>query len=546
MIKEQFSLVEYLIQRLHLEGIEDIVISPGSRNAPIIEALVSFNKFKLHSIIDERSAAFFALGCTIQTKKTTVLVCTSGSAVLNYAPGISEAFYQGRPLIVISADRPESFVGQMAGQTIHQQNCLGNFVKSFEQLSSEQDFNFLKRKIENGLLKMTEGLKGPIHFNIPFQEPFYGYDYQFNHTIKKVKRYNNITPSDLEIKELNDSWNSAKRIMILTGCLDPDNNLSKELDRLSNDKRVVILSESTSNLNIEKNFVSIDNLMIQVKDQVDFEPHLLITLGRNVVSKKIKAFLAKSNIVSHWSFDLEDHCIDTYGHLSHKVQYKEEDILSKLEISEKGDYYDKYLKLDTKARTIQSNYLQNLEFCDYKAFDEIFRAVPENTIIHFANSSVVRYGNLFNLKSKNIEAYANRGTSGIDGSTSTAVGFAIKSKLPNLLITGDISFLYDSNGLWNTNIPDNLKIIVINNGGGGIFDIIDGAKDSEVNETYLKTSHSSIPIKYKSTQVISEKINAEISTFFNAMNFKQLEIITTKSKNAEYLTSFLEELNLSE
>jgi len=544
MIKEQFSLVEYLIQRLYLEGIEDIVISPGSRNAPIIEALVCFNKFKLHSIIDERSAAFFALGCTIQSKKPSVLLCTSGSAVLNYLPAISEAFYQGRSLIVISADRPESFVGQMAGQTIHQQNSLGSFVKSFQQLSSKDELRFIKRKIEDGIASMNKGLNGPIHFNIPFEEPFYGHKYKFNHEVKKVEIYNSVNPLDKEVEVLKASWDKASKIIILVGCLDKNKELNSCLNELSKDERLVILCEATSNLTIENSFVSIDNLVTQIdniENTSSYEPDLLITLGRNVVSKKIKALLSRSNIKEHWSFDEEEHMIDTYGHLSHKISYSPASILSKLKTQEKGYYNKSFQKLENHSREIQTEYLKNLDLCDYKAFDVIFRQIPKDSVVHLANSSVIRYANLFDLRSKDIICYANRGTSGIDGSTSTAVGYSRKSDKLNILITGDISFLYDSNALWNNDFPDNLRIIVINNGGGGIFDIVPGAKDSPVKEEFLKCENNWSDFQnlfgFDLLSITSITEMKKVNLFLNSEKLI-FEIDSSGAKNEELLTSY--------
>lgn len=549
MNSTQFNIIEYLIQRLYLEGVEDVVISPGSRNAPIIEAFVSYDKFTLHSIVDERSAAFFALGCTINTKKPTVIVCTSGSAVLNYAPGIAEAFYQGRPLIVISADRPENFVGQMAGQTIDQQNVLASFSKDFQQLRFSEDFSFTKRKIEDALFSMNQNLSGPIHFNMPLQEPFYGYEYQFHHDLNPVKYYNYSQISSSVIEDLKTSWGQHSQIMILCGCLDPNPLLEKELERLSQDPRVIIFCETTSNLNLTKGLYSIDNLLVQTDGNTKkYSPELLITLGRNVVSKKIKVFLKNNKIKEHWSFDQENHMIDTFNSLSHKININPTDILNNLEISTIGTYHQLFSKLEGHSRSIQKNYLKDLEFCDYKCFDIILNNLPKDCIVHYANSSVVRYSNLFDLRCKNYTSFANRGTSGIDGSTSTAVGYASKSNKLNVLITGDISFLYDSNGLWNQNYPNNLKIIVINNGGGGIFDIIEGARNSIVNKDYLRVydKTSTLKTNYYSTKLKTIKSNSvlkeQITLILNNKLPLILEANTIKSNNSKLLLSFVKEL----
>lgn len=546
----QFTLIEFLLIRLYLEGVEDIVVSPGSRNASIIEALVSYDKFTLHRIPDERSAAFFALGCTIKTGKPSVLLCTSGSAVLNYLPGVSEAFYQERPLIVISADRPESFVGQMAGQTINQQNSLKNFVKDFQQLSSDDVATFSKRKIEDAFYRMTNGNAGPIHLNIPLEEPFYGYNYKFNQKVKKVDTISSSEISENSKKRLVADWNSKKSIWILCGCLDPNTKLQAQLDRLSADERVVILKESTSNLRINRSFESVDHLMFAISNQKEYTPDLLITLGRNVVSKKVKTFLKSSEIKSHWSFDQNDFMVDTYNSLSKKIISKPEKVLADLPVLKGGDYFNKLNELDSVIRKEQVDYLHNLPFSDYKVFQLIYEAIPNNTIIHYANSSIIRYSNLFDLKTKEYTSFANRGTSGIDGSTSTAVGFASKSEKLNILITGEISFLYDINGLFNSELPKNLKIIVINNGGGGIFDIIEGAKDSEVKDQFLKYTHQfSIDMISNRrdfeffTSNSTESFNAEIQLFITSDKLTVLEIDTSKCDNSKSLLTFMSSIS---
>ena len=555
MIINQFTLIEQIVTTLSSFKISNIVISPGSRNAPIVEAFSAHKGFNLYTIVDERSAGFFALGLSLKSKEATVLVCTSGSAVLNYAPAISEAYYQGIPLIVLSADRPSDFVNQMAGQTIKQQNALGDFVKGFYQFpdncSTESQFRYSYRMINEGLIKAYDKLNGPIHFNLPLNEPLYGHEWSFENTIKKTIK--NLSSNVLDhFDELKDIWKSSKKILFLVGCLDYDQKLDETLARLKQDSRVIILHESTSNLIESNDFPCIDPVIIPAeKDINNFSPDLLITIGRNVVSKKVKAFLQKSKINSYWSFDQQENLVDTYYCLSHQVNVSPNVILKELNVIETGsDYREKWIDLRDRTNDIRQNYLSELEFCDFKVFEEIYKAIPEESVVHYGNSSVVRYSNLFNNSNKRLQCFSNRGTSGIDGSLSTAVGYSFLSEKTNTLIIGDISFLYDSNGLWNKYMGNNLKIILINNGGGGIFEIIDGAKDSPVNKEHLKYEHSTnvkgicenFGLAYYYNE-FGTNLSSILHELYSKNHSALLEINTASIQNANYLRSFFKELS---
>ena len=549
MIINQFSLIETLVKSLFNKGIRDIIISPGSRNAPIIEAFMAHGEFNLFTIPDERSAAFFALGKSIETKIPSVLLCTSGSAVLNYSPGVAEAYYQGVPMIVISADRPVEMVGQMNGQTIQQQFVLEKYTKRFAQLpqnvSTKKELRYGFRLIEDAIIQSTSELNGPVHINFPLVEPLYGNQFDFSQdhfkSIQKIEDKKSLKP-------LTSIWDDAERIMILVGCLHPSEELIGAIQRIVQDKRVVVLSECTSNLNIENIFPCIDQVIIPIENNPDdYRPDLLITIGRNVVSKKVKAFLSKSDIAHHWSLDRENHLIDTYGCLTAQIKLDESTFLNTFSPADGNFSYQSHFdKIHQASQTLFQSYLKDLAFCDLKVFDLLYQQIPKGSVIHYGNSSVIRYANLFDNRDKNYTCFANRGTSGIDGSMSTAVGYANSSDQQNYLIIGDMSAQYDVNALWNKHIPNNLNIIIINNGGGGIFDIIDGAKDSPANVEHLKFKHvhhfTNVPKGLNISQVSSIHALAHNNLSFHHSKNSLLEVITLQYSNADKLRTFFHQL----
>ncbi|MDL1913924.1 MAG: 2-succinyl-5-enolpyruvyl-6-hydroxy-3-cyclohexene-1-carboxylic-acid synthase [Bergeyella sp.] len=476
--------------------IADIVISPGSRNAPLSIHFVESGEFSSYSVIDERSAGFVALGMAKKTQLPVMLSCTSGSATANYYPAITEAFYHNIPLLILTADRPVTFVDIFDGQTIRQKDIFKNHVYGgFELLEDSQE---LAQEKNLEILKKTFSLcikkQGPVHLNIPLSEPLYQYATLTlpKPRISKQKDHFSylIAPKDLE------EWKKAKRILILVGSQKPSKNLNKYLRNLSIKHKVVVLSENISNVYDRSFFSHIDRYIFgfREEDYLFYTPDLLITIGQNIISKKVKDFLRKSNPKNHWHLDPYWQP-NTYFCLTKKIETKAEDFLSpflkKIEsLPEKPKaYYSLWEKLKKIKDEKHEKYTQQVPFSDFMVFDILSGNIPSHYTIHFSNSSSIRYAQLFDFN-KN-EVYCNRGTSGIEGCTSTAVGFAIKSKNPVVLVTGDISFFYDLNGLWNPYIPSSFRLILINNQEGSIFRIIPGPDKTEPKtlENFIATRH---------------------------------------------------------
>ncbi|MFB9109917.1 2-succinyl-5-enolpyruvyl-6-hydroxy-3-cyclohexene-1-carboxylic-acid synthase [Flavobacterium gyeonganense] len=552
MIYPKIPLAQSIIEICSAKGIHNIIISPGSRNAPLTIGFAQNPNFKCYSIADERCAAFFALGIAQQTKKPTAIVCTSGSALLNYYPAVAEAFYSQIPLIVISADRPQNKIDIGDGQTIRQQNVFQNhsvFNANLTEESSEENDLKINKAIEMAILQ-----KGPVHINAPFEEPLY-------ETTDTLSVEPKITPADEiigkkaieNVADFVSIWNSAKRKLVLVGVNEGDSIDPKTIENLAKDPSVVVLTETTSNLH-HPNFInSIDTLITPFDDSdfKEFEPEILITFGGMVVSKRIKGFLRKYKPQHHWHIDTL-RAYDTFNALTKHFVMQPNDFFNDLlpkTIFTESEYFEQINQVYQLRKIKRGKYLEKIPFSDFEVFKEIIESLPKNSQLQISNSSAIRYAQLIDIDSS-IEVFCNRGTSGIDGSTSTAIGAAVASQKQTVFITGDISFLYDSNALWNAYIPKNFKIILINNGGGGIFRILPGHEEKPVFNTYFETSHhltaEHLAKMYHMnyfTAADTDSLEKNIKSFYETNDAPAiLEIFTPTAENDVVLKQYFKEL----
>lgn len=546
--------VQLIGEVLYRYGITDIILSPGSRNAPLTIHFTNHQEYTCYSIVDERSAAFFALGMAQSKKKPVAICCTSGTASANYYPAIIEAFYQNIPIVVLTADRPENYVDIFDGQTIRQKNMYSNHIYGSYQLSESeseesitQNFLDLKKALNTCVLK-----SGPIHINIPFSEPLYEQTDQIEISFEKLtlpeKNYN----SD-KYKPLFSTWNNFSKKMILVGMQQPNSELNQLLEKLAEREDTIILTEVTSNLNSSKFYPNIDRYMFPFGEETldDYKPELLLTIGQNIVSKKIKDFLRKSKLKAHWHLDEYWHP-DTYFSLTEKIEENPVIFLKELvKVPPVVSSYSLLWKQLKDERQLRHNdFIKNLPFSDLRVIKTLDEKIPDSCNLQISNSSMIRYAQLFNFNSKN-KIFCNRGASGIDGATSTAVGFAVADAHPTLLITGDIGFFYDSNALWNKYIPNTFRIILVNNGGGDIFKIIPGPDSSNSLEEYFVTRHNRtarlMAQEYNFEYIQAhnqEELLKELDSFFLCSEKpKLLEIITINQPNSRILREYFNYLN---
>lgn len=546
------KLAQLVVKNCENFNINTIVISPGSRNAPLIIGFNDSKKIKTLSIVDERCAAFFALGIAQQTRKPVALLCTSGSALLNYYPAIAEAYYSNIPLLIISADRPSHLIDIGDGQTIKQENVFENHILYSANLGAKNDTENIKKAIEAVIHK-----KGPAHINVPFDEPLYEKEY-INYkkevVIEELKT-SLIGEIPLEVDELQkyaDVWNASTKKMVLVGANFPDELLQTQLEHLVKDPSVLVLIENTANISHSKFINSIDKLIFPLDDDEleKFRPDILLSLGGLIVSKKIKQHLRKYKPVHHWHTDAK-RAFDTFHCLSHHFKISAQLFFSQfffLTKTTKSNYQNYWLQKKEIRLKKHQDFLKTCEFSDLKVFSKVLPSISNNSQLQLGNSSIIRYSQLFDIN-KTLHVFCNRGTSGIDGSTSTAIGAAFAVEENTVFITGDISFFYDSNALWNNYIPVNFRIIVINNGGGGIFRFIPGPKESNALD-YFETPHN-LTAEYlckmhnfEYTKAESEfELETQLSKFYNKSKFpKLLEVFTPREENDKILKAYFNNL----
>ena len=535
------ELAQIVISACAQFNIETVVISPGSRNAPLTIGFSNHQEIETLSIVDERCAAFFALGIAQQTQKPVAVLCTSGSALLNYYPAVAEAFYSNIPLVIISADRPKHLIDIGDGQTIRQENVFANHILFSANLIENSKYKTRNSQLIGEALQVAISQQGPVHINVPFDEPLY-------ETVSVLNAYNfphislsSLDNSHINYEKLSKSWNVAEKKMILVGVNYPDADLHVLMDLYAEDDSVLILTETTSNLRHDKAIDSIDQLIFSLSDTQfqDLKPDILITFGGMIISKRIKKFLREYQPKEHWNIDARK-ATNTFLCLSEFIQTKPVDFFShfnKFIKPLKSDYQPKWIVFRDERREKHVAYFKNIKYSDFSVFEQALNAIPDSCQLQISNSSIIRYAQLFSMKAT-VNIFCNRGTSGIDGSTSTAIGAAYASEQQTIFITGDLSFFYDGNGLWNSNIPKSFRIIIINNSGGGIFRIIPGPKATNAAQ-YFETPHCLTAehlckmhqLEYQKAYS-KETVTKELNRFFETSDKpKILEIFTPSAEN---------------
>lgn len=516
-------------------GVRHAVISPGSRNAPLIISFARNDKIKKWIIPDERSAGFIALGIAQKLKQPVVLCCTSGTAVLNYAPAIAEAYYREIPLIVLSADRPPNLIDQRDGQTIRQFEALRNHVKRSVQLPMLSRANERTDEYTQNLFLALETAlsqpKGPIHINIPFEEPFYPTDEQkliFEEIASKPILEENVNSIFLTAEIFQN-----KKVLVLVGQMDFDLDLNSSLKKL--ETKIPIIRSPLNNLDLD----GIDHCDLFLNDDEILQPDILITTGLSVLSKRLKNFLRNNKPEKHFHFDPSGVNVDTYFTQPDIIKSPLTAFLDLNNLAEiDSRYADEWKKLSVIVDNQISDFINYTQFSETNAYYEVLKSLPENIELHLGNSMPVRFADIFGVGS-NVDSWCNRGTSGIDGCTSTAVGTSLVSDRLNVLLVGDISFLYDRNAFFHNHSFNNLRIIIFNNLGGGIFRLIDGPRELPELENYFETRHNRtaeyicLENQIEYTQVKnSEELIKGLKGFFNETEGpKLLEVFTDPQIN---------------
>jgi 2-succinyl-5-enolpyruvyl-6-hydroxy-3-cyclohexene-1-carboxylate synthase len=531
-------------------GITDVVVSPGSRSAPLTLALARHPDMDCRVIVDERAAAFVALGMAQQKGKPALLVCTSGTAALNYGPAVAEAYYQQIPLLIFTADRPPEWLEQRDNQTIRQHGLYGEHCRAFFELPVETTHPdaawHAGRIVSEAIITSQMRPAGPVHVNVPQREPLYTRQ-PFNYR-KDVKI---ILPAFPKRKldpecwpDLSAEWGGAKRKMLLIGMLKPGTVTPKNLQRLQESGDVLVLSDVTANYAAATPVAHFDIILSSTERKLRqaLAPDLLITIGGAMVSTSLKRFLREHKPPHHWHIEPSTAAMDTYQSLTRILQCDEDDFLGDLVASLSADSHQtdgppgSFIRLwqerEQAAASALRRFLAEARFCELQALQIVFEMLPPQSKLQLGNSSIVRLASLLTVPvSKGMQVNANRGTSGIDGTVSTAVGAALVADTMTTLITGDLGFFYDRNALWQEDLPKHLRIIVFNNFGGGIFRILDGSRDQDELDVFFEASHN---------------LNAEVTArehglnYFSAANLRDLQAVLSDFFAPTGMTALLE------
>ncbi|MES2797580.1 MAG: 2-succinyl-5-enolpyruvyl-6-hydroxy-3-cyclohexene-1-carboxylic-acid synthase [Bacteroidota bacterium] len=554
-----------IVEICALRGIKRVILCPGSRSAPLTLAFARNPKITCYSISDERSAGFMALGMALQTKEIVAIVCTSGSAVYNFAPAVVEAFFQEVPILVFSADRPIEWIHQNDGQTIYQQNIFGTNVKKSYQLAADYTHAdtawFMNRCMNEAISICLEAPFGPVHINIPIREPFYPTENEIIKPSDKAKAVLRMGPiytiSSEDKAELFSKLKSFDKILIACGQMELDMELSETLGKIQEELQIPILADLISNVKMahiqhHDSFLSIDN--------EDFIPELLITCGKSFISKSFKKYFQHHKPIAHWHIQIGAHLIDPLQSIDTIIPMTAESFFKEMfgemdfqnfksgEEDRPSDYLSVWQAAERKANKVKNDFIKNADtFSEIVAYDTVLDCLSDSCELHVANSMAVRYANLLGIDhDKNINVFANRGTSGIDGCLSTAVGSAILTDQLTISLIGDVAFFYDRNALWNNYLPSNLRIIVFNNNGGGIFRLIDGPNvQPELNEFFeteqkqsAKRTVEDSGLLYFRADNLKDLMLILPSFMLNDGQPKCLEIATTGELNQEVFKQF--------
>ncbi|WP_086593917.1 2-succinyl-5-enolpyruvyl-6-hydroxy-3-cyclohexene-1-carboxylic-acid synthase [Hymenobacter crusticola] len=588
-------------------GITDVVLSPGSRCAPLTIAFARHPELHVRTVPDERAAAFIGLGLAQAQRRAVALVCTSGTAALNYAPAVAEAFFQQIPLIIFTADRPPEWIDQLDGQTIRQTDIYGNHVKgaaTFPADTTHHDAKWHSARIVSEAINLAQQFPaGPVQVNIPLREPFYpksGEAFHFEEV--KVIREQPGAPSlpTTELAALRQELGQTSRALVVTGQHHHDAALLTALRHFGSDYQVPVVGDVIANVYLsaapeaKTPFAPIGRqdvfLAVPDKDQkAALRPELLITFGQSLISKALKLYLREYAPKQHWHIQAAGPVADTFKSLTRIIRMEPAAFFEAM-LAEPAAREPRVVVANPAVRSAQQRtvpiprvlltppdatahegapaYLASWQraeswaddflatffnastqpFNEFSAFHLALQFVPGRTAIHLANSMAVRYANILGLANKpDTEVFANRGTSGIDGCNSTAVGSALaQPERPVVLFTGDVAFFYDRNGFWHNYPTPNLRVVLFNNHGGGIFRIIDGPRQQPELEEFFETRQ---PLTAENTArdfglryfAVSsfEELESALPVFFAAEGGAALLEITTDSPtNAEFFEEY--------
>ena len=491
------------------KNVTDVVLCPGSRCAPLTLAFTRHTKIQARTFSDERTAGFIALGMAQSMQRPVAVVCTSGTAVYNLAPAVAEAFFSHTPLLILTADRPAEWIAQHDGQTIYQSEVFGKHVKKYFELP--QDYEHadsvwaINRMVNEALNLSLQEPCGPVHINAPFREPLYpprGEAIGYTQDVRVIHEHFAVRDLTTPAKEaIARDFPTFGNILLVGGQHVPDRDLASAVRAFREKHFVPIVHDVITNLHEVGNTIQHSDLFLgqaSEKHREMLRPELLVTFGQSLISKNLKIFLRKYPAAKHWHVQPQGPVADTFRNLTDVYFTEPKTFLNFLaslpakgsfEHEQATNYAERWAMEERRILRLLEGFFEDGQLSELSVVKNLMENLPEGCNVHLANSMSVRYANFIGLHQgkRGVRVYANRGTSGIDGSTSTAVGHALQSDNLNILITGDLAFFYDRNAFWHNYPLQNFRVVLLNNHGGLIFDVLDGPSSMPEAREYFIT-----------------------------------------------------------
>lgn len=575
-----------IVELLYAHGVQTVYCSPGSRNAPLLIALDSCSGITKHVIVDERSAAFQAYGCALIEQRPVAVVCTSGSAVLDYAPAVAEAYYAGVPLIVVSADRPREWIDQDDSQTIRQYEALRNFVKESYELNDREQYDnadwYDNRIANDAMLTALSPKPGPVHINIRISHPINGLVHVDSEHLNPTRIIRKLPDSHRVGKETVKELAKCllnKKIMVTAGFMQPDDRMNKALIKFRSHPNVTIMAETISNTHLPIEDYAVDSAIADMSEEkrISMIPDVVISLGGALISRMLKEFLrtgAKRHATEHWSVGFNHNTVDCFQALTLRIETDPAGFIShlsaemahqrrilevenfrslpeeeRLAYKKANGYSEKFFRIKELAVQRVFRFASEIPWTEFSVFTELMNSIPAEYNMFLSNGTVVRYAQIIPYRLPHA-SFCNRGVSGIEGTLATALGAEAAAGRPTLLITGDMSLTHDLSSLALAQRSGSaIKIIVINNNGGGIFRFIKDTSNLPDRERYfcvdpllnLQAVSSAFGFKYAkadSKETLSKGL-AHLFSEENEGSRQILEIFVPSDKSSLLLRQFL-------
>lgn len=544
--KENINILTSLLVK---HGVRHAVVCPGSRNAPIVHNLNECDDITCHPVTDERSAGFYAIGVALAAGGPVAVCVTSGSALLNLAPAVAEAFYRHVPLVVVSADRPMAWIGQLDGQTLPQPDAFGGFVAKCVALPEPQSGDerwHCNRLVNEALLAADSNGGCPVHINVPITEPLFVFNVGSLPDERVIRRLGVSGFAPEACEGIVNRVCASSRPMVVVGQHRYSEKLAKALRAVS--ERVTVLQEP---LSPGLGAVHFDEVLSCVMDNAGYMPDFILYAGDTIVSKRLRKLFRRLSDVETWAVSEDGEVHDTFMNQTIVIESSPEDVFCGIASLLEGSA--KYLENSAKAffarwktalDCVSEHAVEHVpcysQMLAVKRFESL---VGDNCIVHYANSSAVRLANIYADR----YVYVNRGVNGIEGTLSTAAGFAAVCDTPVYCVIGDLSFFYDCNALWNNDLQGNFRILLLNNNCGGIFHRLPGLDSSPVYDTYVAGAHAANArgicdahgVGYLSVRS-AEELEPQMKVFVSMASDRPLllEVFTDVTEDAQALEEY--------